>query len=117
MDPDALKIQVKGENVANSENLEVLSRDATFFIYEETECERSTVKACGNFCFIFLGLCLLSWFVHAIPVQTITDIPPFANSLLYLSIAHHTNQWEDDQNSVSPPPPMFGDGKGNFPST
>ena len=116
MDPDALKIKAKADQKSDEEDAEVPSRDATFFFYEETECERSTVKACGNVCFIFLGLCLLSWFVHAIPVQTITDIPPFANSLLYISIAHHTNQWEDDQNRVSPPPPMFGDGKGNFPS-
>ena len=82
--------------------------------YDETDCERSTVKACGTGCCIFVGLCVLSWVVHAIPVSTISDIPPFANSLLYLSIAHHTDQWKEEQNRVSPPPPMFGDGNGNF---
>jgi hypothetical protein len=90
--------------------------DGELLGYEETDRERSCVKGCGVFWCLFLGMCVLSWIVHAIPVQTISDIPPFANSLLYLSIAHHTDQWKEAQNSVSPPPPMFGDGQGNFPS-
>ena len=82
--------------------------------YDETDCERSIVKGSGAFCCVFLGLCILSWIVHAIPVNTITDIPPFANSLLYSSISHHTDAWKEAQNTVSPPPPLFGDGRGNF---
>jgi hypothetical protein len=114
MEPDATAIEVKGETTG--EPYQEPAFDPYLLNYDETECERSTVKACGTFCCVFLGLCALSWFVHAIPVQTITDTPPFANSLLYLSIAHHTDQWQDAQSSVSPPPPAFGDGQGNFPS-
>ena len=118
MDSNVAAIEVKeGEmEEAMEEANQEPAFDSDLLKYDETDCERSTVKACGNLCCVFLGLCALSWFVHAIPVQTITDNPPFANSLLYLSIAHHTNQWQDAQNSVSPPPPSFGDGKGNFPS-
>ena len=90
--------------------------DSDLLGYNETECERTTVKGCGTFCCVFLGLCVLSWVVHAIPVQSITDTPPFANSLLYLSVAHHTDQWKEAQRIVPPPPPAFGDGGGNFPS-
>jgi hypothetical protein len=118
MDSNVAAIEVKeGEmEEAMEEANQEPAFDSDLLKYDETDCERSTVNACGNLCFVFLGLCALSWFVHAIPVQTITDNPPFANSLLYLSIAHHTDQWQDAQNSVSPPPPSFGDGKGNFPS-
>ena len=118
MDSNVAAIEVKEgemEEAMEEANQEPVF-DSDLLKYDETDCERSTVKACGNLCCVFLGLCVLSWFVHSIPVQTITDNPPFANSLLYLSIAHHTNQWQDAQNSVSPPPPSFGDGKGNFPS-
>lgn len=120
MEPDATTIEVKGDG--DEEPYEPYkpynkpSFDSASLGYEETDCERSTVRGCGTFCCVFLGLCALSWFVHAIPVRSITDTPPFANSMLYLSIAHHTNQWKDWQNDASPPPPAFGDGRGNFPS-
>ena len=83
--------------------------------YYESEWETTTVRCCGAFCCVFLGVLVLSWVVHAIPVSTITDIPPFARSMIWMSIAHHTDPWKEAQGSTSPPPPAFGDGLGNFP--
>lgn len=83
--------------------------------YDETPFETTTVRCCGGFCCVFLSMLVLAWTVHAIPVATITDIPPFARSALWMSLAHHTDPWKQLQGGVSPPPPSFGDGIGNFP--
>ena len=85
--------------------------------YSETAFETNMVRSCGGCLFIFLGIRVLSWTVHAIPVATVTDIPPYARSMLWMSIAHHTNAWQEMQTAFSPPPPAFGDGRGNFPDT
>ena len=83
--------------------------------YNEAEWETTTVRCCGAFCCVLLGVFALSWVVHAIPISTVNDIPPFARSMIWMSIAHHTDPWQRMQGSVSPPPPVFGDGLGNFP--
>ena len=83
--------------------------------YYEAEWETTTVRCCGACCCVFLGVLVLSWIIHAIPVSTVTDIPPFARSMIWMSIAHHTDAWKAQQGSISPPPPAFGDGLGNFP--
>ena len=78
--------------------------------YVETNCQRNTVRCCGSSCFVILGLLLMAWIFHAIPVVTVTDVPAFARSLIWSSIAHHT--WTD---ALAPPPPplRFLDGNGN----
>lgn len=83
--------------------------------YYESEFETTTVRCCGAFCCVILGVFALSWIVHAIPVSTVTDIPPFAKSMIWMSIAHHTDAWQQAQGAYSPPPPAFGDGLGHFP--
>ena len=83
--------------------------------YEESAIETTCVRGCGACCMVFLGVCLLSWIVHAIPVSTVNDIPAFARSMIWMSIAHHTDAWREAQGLVSPPPPAFGDGQGHFP--
>ena len=83
--------------------------------YQESGFETTMVRCCGGCCLILIGLCVLAWVVHAIPVATINDIPPFARSLIWMSLAHHTDAWKIQQGGVSPPPPAFGDGRGNFP--
>ena len=85
--------------------------------YEESDFETTTVRCCGAACCIFLGICGVAWIVHAIPVATISDIPSFARSMIWMSIAHHTDQWQRMQASYSPPPPAYGDGRGHFPDT
>ena len=85
--------------------------------YYETPFETACVRFCGGCCCVLLAVCTLTWVVHAIPIATVTDIPPFARSALWLSIAHHTEAWQSYRGSVSPPPPRFGDGNGYFPDT
>ena len=82
--------------------------------YEESVGVTTTVRCCGAFCCVLMGVLSLSWIVHAIPVATISDIPSFARSVIWMSIAHHTDAWRAQQGVVSPPPPMFGDGQGHF---
>ena len=43
---------------------------------------------------MFMGLVIMAWVFHAIPVATVTDVPPFARSLIWMSIAHHTEPWK-----------------------
>jgi hypothetical protein len=65
---------------------------------------------------VLLGALVLAWIVHAIPVVSITDVPSFARSLMWMSISHHVtgmDSWRDDD-AAPPPPPRFGDGRGNF---
>jgi len=83
--------------------------------YAETPVETAVVRCCGACCCVLLGICVVAWVVHAVPVSTITDIPSFARSALWMSIAHHTDAWNEMKNSFPPPPPQFGDGRGNFP--
>ena len=83
--------------------------------YSETAIETASVRCCGACWCVVLAVCILTWIVHAIPIATVTDIPPFARSALWLSLAHHTDAWQSYRGSVSPPPPQFGDGAGVFP--
>lgn len=83
--------------------------------HKESDFETTTVRCCGAACCIILGICGLAWLVHAIPVATISDVPNFARSMIWMSLAHHTDQWQNIQKSYSPPPPAFGDGRGHFP--
>jgi hypothetical protein len=83
--------------------------------YQESDFETTAVRCCGACCMVFLGVVALSWIVHAIPVSTVSDIPAFARSMIWMSIAHHTDAWKISMGQVSPPPPAFGDGLGHFP--
>lgn len=95
--------------------------------YKETSCQRTTARCCGAGCCVFLGLLTLSWIVHSIPWAD-AEAPAFARSLIWMSIAHHTEQWKSwcrtnpeclaanyQYLGVEPnPTPQFGDGNGNF---
>ena len=95
--------------------------------YIESKCQRVTVRCCGAGCFVFLGMLTLAWITHAIPVAD-ADAPSFARSLIWMSLAHHTDTWKDwcktnaecrannwEYLGVVPDPtPQFGDGNGNF---
>lgn len=82
--------------------------------YSETSFERSCVRCCGATTFVLVGLLVLSWVAHAIPIVSVNDAPSFARSLLWSSIAHHTKSYGEWKDAISPPPPSFGDGAGNF---
>jgi len=83
--------------------------------YSESDCETQTVRNSGAIIWVVLGLCAVSWVFHAFPVMGTTDTPGFAKSLIWASIAHHTDAWQGAMASYPPPPPSFGDGADNFP--
>ena len=83
--------------------------------YFESECETLTVRYTGMFIWLVLSLSALSILVHSWPLMGTTDTPRFARSLIWASIAHHTDVYQDAQNALPPPPPSFGDGADNFP--
>ena len=82
--------------------------------YRESDAQRACVRCCGAFCFVCIGLLSLSYWAHSVPIVSVSDAPPFARSLIWSSLAHHTEAWQSWQSGLAPPPPSFGDGKGNF---
>lgn len=83
--------------------------------YQPCLCEPTCCINLGGVAWLFLGLCTVSWIFHAFPIMGTTDTPQFARSLLWSSIAHHTDAWKDAYYAYPPPPPTFGDGLGNYP--
>lgn len=82
---------------------------------QESDLERTSVKCIGAACFVLWSVLVFSWVVYAVPISWISDAPAFARSMLYLSVAHHTDQYRDYYGQSPPsPPPQFGDGRGNF---
>jgi hypothetical protein len=80
----------------------------------ETSFERTAVRCVGASCFVLLSTLAFVWAVHAAPLGWVSDAPSFARSLLWRSLAHHTDQYRDHFGNYPPPPPQFGDGRGNF---
>lgn len=105
---------------ASYDNIETASDAGTpetlpnFDTTVETRLERSSVNCVGACCFVLLGILGFSWAVYALPLSWVSDAPAFARNLIWLSIAHHTDQWQDHIDTLPPPPPSFGDGNGNF---
>ena len=99
--------------MADSESINEFSDDEdTAVENRESACQRNAVKCCGSVFFVFVGLVAVSWAFHAFEVGS-EEAPKFARSLIWLSIAHHTDYY-NEQMAEPPPPPSFGDGKGNF---
>ena len=80
----------------------------------ETPFERTSVRCVGASCFVLLSTLVFVCAVHAAPLGWVSDAPAFARSLLWLSVAHHTDQYKEHFATYPPPPPQFGDGRGNF---
>lgn len=83
--------------------------------YSESTCETQTVRYTGAVFWVFLGFCSVSLLIYTSPVLGVSDSPHFARTLLWGSIAHHTDTWQGDR--PPPPPPSFGDGAGNYPDS
>mgnify|MGYP006130689977 CR=1 FL=1 len=82
--------------------------------YTESACTTHSVRCFGSCFYVLFGLVATAWVFHAFPVASI-DAPAFARSLIWMSIAHHTDAWKQESSAQnSPPPPSFGDGYGNF---
>lgn len=98
------------DDVENADNEALPEFEET----QETQLERTSVRCVGATCFVLWSVLVFSWAVYAAPLSWVSDAPRFARSLLYLSVAHHTDQWKEHVDALPPPPPSFGDGRGNF---
>ena len=85
-----------------------------------TKCLRYTgkkscmccLRCCGITCWILLGFCIVAWITHAISVDGgggLASAPVFARSLIWRTLAYHTDAYSEWQLTVSPPPPYWLD--------
>lgn len=72
--------------------------------YEETARERTIVRGCGVCCCVVAVLLSLTYAFAAFPIASVTDAPAFARTLLWLSVAHHTDAWREYRVDTLPPP-------------
>lgn len=78
--------------------------------YKEGQLAQCGLRCCGAACWVFLGLCLVAWITHAVSVEgssSLANAPAFSKTLIWRSLAHHTDVWDDWERSISPPPPSF----------
>ena len=78
-------------------------------VYSESRWLQCGLMSCGNVCCVFLGLCGVAWLFHAIPTQWgyVSDMPSYGKTLLWASLAHHTDAYSGYRTAFSPPPPSF----------
>ena len=78
--------------------------------YKEGRCAQCCLRCTGAGCWIVLGLCIVTWVAHGISVEgssSLSEAPSFSRTLIWRSLAHHTDAWEIWQSDTSPPPPGF----------
>ena len=78
--------------------------------YVEGKCLQCQLRLWGTCCWVFLGFCAFAWTVHSFQIagsSSISEAPSFSKSLIWRSMAHHTDAWQDWQSSYSPPPPAW----------
>jgi len=83
--------------------------------YGETKCYQFRLDCCGRCCWLLLGFCIVAWVAHSISLGMPGDadaerwhlLPNFAKSLIWRTIAHHTEPWKAWKQSFPPPPPSF----------
>lgn len=78
-------------------------------VYSESRWLQCGLRLCGNACCVFLGLCGVAWVFHAIPTQWgyVSDMPSYGKTLLWASLAYHTDAYSGYRTAFSPPPPSF----------
>ena len=78
--------------------------------YKESRATQCCLRCAGGGCWIVLGLCIVAWVAHSVSIEgssSLSDAPAFSKTLLWRSLAHHTDAWTDAYLAVSPPPPGF----------
>lgn len=78
--------------------------------YKEGRLQQCCLRCCGNACWVVLALCIVAWVTHSFAVEgtsSLADAPAFSKTLIWRSLAHHTDAWDEWKTSVSPPPPSF----------
>jgi hypothetical protein len=75
--------------------------------YKENEYKIFAVRCIGTSCWVFSGLVVFFFLISNIQISGVTEVPSYAKTLMYLSLAHHMTDVNDAISSVSPPPPLF----------
>jgi len=101
--------------------------------YNETKCFQCCTRTCGRCWWMTLIFCVLAWVVHAMAwaeadpceetiqwsngedpctpevrnaAQARWDLAPaYGKTLLWMSLAHHTEAWHEHWERGTPPPP------------
>ena len=81
-------------------------RAFTLADYTEPACETQCVSCCGCCWCVVLGLLALTWVLHSIALTNDPDVPPFARTVMWMSLAYHTDAWRDWRAVASSPPSM-----------
>lgn len=76
-------------------------------LYTERACETYCVSCCGAFAVLVVGLCVFTYAIDAAHVGD--DGPSFSQTLLWRSLAFHTDAYADylTRSTPSPAPPRF----------
>ena len=75
--------------------------------YVENRYFQCCLRSCGGACWVLLGLCIVAWVAHSFAVGSVADAPAFSKTLIWMSLAHHTDTWQNWQATTPPPPPDF----------
>ncbi len=83
--------------------------------YDESRCQQFALDCCGRCVWLTFAFFLIAWIAHSFslpkPDQYSTEnwdlMPHFAKTLIWRSIAHHTEPWQEWHNSLPPPPPSY----------
>lgn len=73
-------------------------------VYEDP-LRTACVRCVGQAAFVFVGLVLFAAVLSGISVSGLTDMPRYADNLLYASLAHHFEDVHARLFEASPPPP------------
>ena len=71
----------------------------------ETRVEAACVRMIGQLLCILVGVLLFAALLAEITIPGVTDMPSYADNLLYASIAHHFEGVHARLYATSPPPP------------
>ena len=74
--------------------------------YSEGKGLQFCARCWGSCCWMFLGFCVVAWSFHTWKIGTGT-MPEYAKSIIWASLAHHTEPWQEWRDTVPPPPPPW----------
>ena len=81
--------------------------DAEIGSYTEDPVTIARVSSIGACCWVFLGVLGFTILVAYIPISGVSDVPAYARTFLYMSVAHHFDDVQSYRSSIAPPPPSF----------
>ena len=103
---DSARNLFRGRGGADDKAQLVEVKPPDFVSAREDECAACCLRLWG-FVFCFFALVVVAaYLAMGAPVADTTDMPSWARTFPYLSLAYHLSHWED-ANFPPPPPPIF----------